>query len=201
MDIREKRQREKLAAELLPIASKQARLLSEQTRQPFEELFSIGQLAIAEAMRKADINRPGFFRYVKVYICGYMYNFLRDSSRMVRVPRPLTNIYLKERSLKRLMSDYEQLTTEEQAVVLGVAVGKLLESRSAINLFFDSLDGEGFDQFSSPEPLEVEQLSLSQEVLAKVLYYGAKLVADELSLPIDEIIALSRQGITELTHE
>lgn len=194
------RQRERLAKELLPIAAKQARLLSEQTKQPFEELFSVGCLAIAEVLKKADISRPGFHKYVKVWVSGYLFNYLRDKSRPVRVPRHLTNIYLKERSLAKKLPNYHNYSEVEQAQLIGISPELLRESRQAINLFTDSTDAEGFDNLAISEPFDPEQpgpLSPAQEILARVLYIGVKTVADELCLPVDSVAELVKQGLSE----
>lgn len=195
------RQRERLAKELLPIAAKQARLLSEQTKQPFEELFSVGCLAIAEVLKKADISRPGFHKYVKVWVSGYLFNYLRDKSRPVRVPRHLTNIYLKERSLAKKLPNYHNYSEVEQAQLIGISPELLRESRQAINLFTDSTDAEGFDNLATFNDVEEESegaaLTPAQEILARVLYIGSKTVADELCLPLDSVAELVKQGLSE----
>lgn len=179
------RARNQLAKSLLPIACKQSRLVAEQSGARYEDLEGEAMKAIALAMRNGCHDRPGFYSFVKSYVKGYLYNWLRDSYRSVRLPRDISLAYLAEqRQLKNNRAEYSKLTDGQKAELCGCSLEDLLDSRSAIALHSKELDG--FDGDFSDTVVDFAS-SDSADLVEQVISLGIRSMASKTKISQDEL--------------
>jgi hypothetical protein len=173
-EIAERRAKNDLARELMPIAYKQSNLLASSSGVAVEDIVGQAMLGIAEAMLKGNAEQPGFYRRNKLYARGYCLNYLRDKSRDVRLPRNLTLAYLAEQKALRENAAYRLLSNAEKAEYLGLSLDVLLEARSAISMYSTSLDF--WDGCYDKDSVDTELGTASDNVL-QVISAGVKVVA------------------------
>lgn len=135
-----RRLQNKISESLIPIAANQARILSASSGIGYDLLFAEAQFGISIALTRGDVTRPGFWRYAKLCIRGYMLNYLRDKSRAVRTPRDLSVLYLAEQALIRHNPELEHASDTVRAELLNVTADKLAEARQAVNFYSNYLD-------------------------------------------------------------
>lgn len=160
------------AAKVLPIAAKQARLLSLQTGVQEDLLLGEAIFGIAKALSSSDNREFGHYSFCKQAARGYMLNYLRDSYRPVRIPRRLSEVYLAERRLQASHKSASALTDEAVAEALDISLELLRESRSAIALFSSELDVNFNDQMAEQGEPRDSRLETQLDILAQVVQLG-----------------------------
>lgn len=156
------------------IVYKQCRNVASQSGVPYEVLEGIGFEALAKALQKGSPSRPGFMRYVKLYVKGYLLNYLRDGSRPVRLPRALTLAYLKEQKALREDPEFRLLSDEERAEALCIDLDLLLESRTSIAIEAKDLD---LHDRASEAVVVSGETQVAADLVQEVIDAGCKAVA------------------------
>lgn len=193
------RQENKLAQKLFPIAANQAKLIAAKSGIAYDLLYAEGLYAIAKIVKTADPERIGFWRYSKMCVSGYMYNFVRDKSRAVRTPRPMSVLYLAEQAAIKANPDLRHAPVSERARLLGVTESDLNEARAAVNFYTDTMDyhDASYDAGSktSEEVAEEELADLALEVIDAGIRFvaakskvGTETVANKFRLAIEKLI-------------
>ena len=174
-EISERRAKNALAKELMPIAYKQSNIVASSSGIDKDDITGQAMLGIAEAMYRGNSERPGFYRLNKMYARGYCLNYLRDKSRDVRLPRSLTLAYLAEQKALRDFPAYRLLSNAEKSVYLGIDLHVLLEARSAITMYSKNLDNfdSSYDQAKTNSELE-----FSSTLVLDVVAAGVKVLAN-----------------------
>jgi DNA-directed RNA polymerase specialized sigma subunit len=187
----------------MPIAANQARILSSSSGIGYDLLFAEAQLGISVAVARGEITRPGFWRYAKFCIRGYMLNYLRDHSRTVRTPRDLSVLYLAEQALIKRRPELRHAGDQARAELLNVTTEKLNEARMAVNFY--SSDVANYDRCDNSLTLSDEEHSeqmlydLAYEVISsglQVVSSKAKVSKSEVSDRFNKAMALlSERGL------
>lgn len=185
----DRRLQNKIATSLMPIAANQARILSASSGIGFDLLHSEAQFGISIAVAKGDVTRPGFWRYAKLCIRGYMLNYLRDKSRAVRTPRDLSILYLADQALVRNNPELRHAGDRVRAELLKVTEEKLIESRQAVN--FHSKDLANHDRCDNKVDMTAEDLQeqLLFDLALEVIEAGIQAIASKAKVPKADVAA------------
>lgn len=191
------------AVKVLPIAAKQARLLSLQTGVQEDLLLGEAIFGIAKALSSSDNREFGHYSFCKQAARGYMLNYLRDSYRPVRIPRRLSEVYLAERRLHASHSSKSAvaLTDEAVAEALGISLELLRESRSAIALFSSELDVNFNDQMAEQGEPRDSRLETQLDILAQVVQLGIAELTKRSKLDEQQVSDSVHQALAYLAKE
>jgi hypothetical protein len=204
-EVAERRARNKAALEVLPIARKQARLMSMRTGVQEDLLYNEAVFGLSKALVSSDGRQYGHYSFCKQSAIGYMLNYLRDSHRQVRIPRRLSEIYLAERRAERkLGAEWARLTDEARAEHLGITLPLLLESRSAVTLFSSELDcqTQRGDLVADSDRLETDcKQEAEADVLQQVIELGVAELSKRTRLPESELLKATAAAIRAIAQE
>lgn len=188
-----------LAKSLFPIAYKQAYVISEQSGVPMVDLESEAMYAVAMAIRSGVPEQPGFYRFVKLYVRGYLFNYLRDKARVVRIPRGLSLAYLSEQRQLKINPAYRAMNDKDKAELCGCTVAELRESRTAISLGHSELDFHD----GCRDEAAAEDTSMA-DLVERVIGLGVSQVATQTRQPKDLVQTAfykALRQVLELRHE
>ena len=155
----------------------------------YDDLLHVAYKALILGIEKYDIDSGNkFTTYISPTIRGYIQNYFRDDSRLVRLPRKLNELNIK---IKRTINEYYQQkgvkpTVRQIAAILGEReedVIEAMECRTPVSLdstvqgndsdvpLYEVIEGDNstFEDFELMESLKAEIAKLSpieQKVIA-----------------------------------
>ena len=116
-------------------ADQVARKISNFTGLPFEELRDAALEYIVRIYDTWDQSKgANFSTWVNRCLQFHMLNYLRDSSRLVKMPRSYSDLYLK---IRKYLIKNPNITNQEIADDLGISVKKVDTVRTAFTMTFN----------------------------------------------------------------
>lgn len=101
------------------------------TGLPVDELESVARMCLMKSAKSYDPSKPAnFSTWVNRCLHLHLLNYLRDKSRILKMPRKYTEIYLKSRKLKKQNPD---ITVKEIAKALDVEEYQVVEVNECFN--------------------------------------------------------------------
>jgi RNA polymerase sigma factor (sigma-70 family) len=128
------RLRNKLVEKNVNLAYKIAHQVHRQSRHDFEELKQEALLSLIKVVESYNPNIASFSTYAMVRIKGRLYNFLRDKSTLIRIPRKMLEKQRKwVRTKKQLTEKLKRLpTSQEVAELSGISAEDYLRAEKTI---------------------------------------------------------------------
>lgn len=183
-EIAKRREEEALIKSQLWKADQVARKISAMSGLPVDELRQQACEYIMSIYKSWDGSKgANFSTWINRNLSYHMFNYLRDNSRLVKIPRSYSDLNLK---MRRLVQQNPSITSKEIAEILKVSVTKVESVQEAFSMSFteitdfNQLDEESIDL---DEPLE-GFYSSHKECLMKIADLSEK---DELFL-IDYVV-------------
>ncbi len=143
-------ERDRLITSQLHKAKKAAKYLAKRTKLNEDDLYSEACLALVHAYERWDSSRANYSTCVNNTIYGYLYNYLRDKTWLIKIPRKLNNAYLTINKQRRVNPD---LTLEQISEISGVELNVLYDAELAYATPY-SLDAMSQDEDCSFSYLE-----------------------------------------------
>lgn len=101
------------------------------TGLPVDELESVARMCLMKSAQTYDPNKPAnFSTWVNRCLHLHMLNYLRDKSRMLKMPRRYPEIYLKIRKLRKKDPD---ITLKDLAEKLDIDINEIIEVNECFN--------------------------------------------------------------------
>jgi DNA-directed RNA polymerase specialized sigma subunit len=141
-----------------------ARKISSYSGIEFEELRDAAREYLIKIYDSWDASKANFSTWVNRCLNFYMLNYLRDKSRLIKIPRSYSDLYLK---LRKVQKAHPDITEQEAAEILGVTPKKIRSVLEAFSMKFsgtaehcyedsnsielDAYSSEDFGSYVSPE--------------------------------------------------
>lgn len=126
------REQNKLIESHVQLARSRASAFRASSMMPYDDLLGEAYLSLVKAARRFDPTRGVTFgAYAKQVINGYLFNYLRDRARSVRVPRKYTAVYLQIKKAEK--HGKSPLSSEVLAEQLGLPLELIEETREAMS--------------------------------------------------------------------
>lgn len=185
----------------LPLVQKLAKLYSYKIKVSEDELFSFLLEKLAIIIQKFDSTKSNNFSAYVTRCCQcYSYNYLRDSARIIKIPRDYSVKYLQR---NKLLKQTPGLNSLEVATELGLTRAELDEAVTAIGTsiveltnYKDYLLYSPVDQDSTNEHQYIEKLSAEDRTLLE-LHFVQKFALEELSQAFGFTVAELQAKIDE----
>lgn len=150
-------------------ANQVARKIASFTGLNYEDLRDVALEYIVRLHKTWDPSKgANFSTWVNRNLQFHMLNYLRDHSRLVRIPRSYSDLYLK---IRKYIVDNPNISDEEVAEKAGVPAKKIAQVRKAFSMSFTELN----DQSELVEDTNVEDdgsleglFSINKELLYRV---------------------------------
>lgn len=182
-DYLRRRQQNRLAAESMDIARAQAWKMYNKSKVSIDDLMFEAMAALGEACVKYDPEQDATFRaYARDCIWGKLCNYLRDTHRVVRLPRPISSQYMYyHRLYKANPGKHEKFYADQ----MGISVAELQQLLAESTLFHAPQPIEFADDSSQAEP----ELTDSGVLAERVISAGVAFVARESGETADKVQA------------
>lgn len=165
------------------------------TGLPKDELESVARMCLMKSARSYDPDKPAnFSTWVNRCLHLHLLNFLRDKSRMLKMPRKYTEIYLKTKKILKANPDY---TLKKVSEVLDVPLEEIIEvhkcfTSKILDIYFFEEEVLGEESGSIDEDLLSKSLNLAPEEFAPEendfdISVVTNLTPEELKL-LDEVV-------------
>lgn len=132
-----------------------ARKISSYSGLTFEELRDAAREYLVKIHDSWNPEKANFSTWVNRCLNFYMLNYLRDRSRLIRIPRSYSDLYLKIRKIQKRDPDLSQI---EIAEVLGVSQKKVQNVLEAFSTKFS-----GTAEYCFAESDQLEHSSVASE--------------------------------------
>lgn len=117
------------------------------TGLPVDELESVARICLMKCVKSYDPDAPAnFSTWVNRCLYLHMLNFLRDKSRMIKIPRKYTSIYLK---VKKLFKNDKKMTYRKASKILDIPYQEIIDVNTCfktktidINFFVEEIIGD-----------------------------------------------------------
>lgn len=183
--------RNKLVEKNIKLAYKIAHQVYAQTLFNLEELQQEALLTLIKAIENYDPEIGSFSTYAVIKIKGSLYNFLRDKSNIIRIPRPSYDLLRKwNKAKEQLLKELKRLpTTEEVAQFSGIASKDYLCAEKIVNecraiacLTPTTIDSppinQNFEGFMKKIFGDYSKLSLSQQKIITLFIFQNRSTKD-----------------------
>lgn len=110
-------ERDALIKEHIPAAKKVAKGFANKYNLDYTEFESLVMQKIIEVADRYNPIRGPFKPYLLNSLRGYCFNFMRDSSRAVKLPRNFTDILLRSYKYKKTIGDWSAPNSEVAAAI------------------------------------------------------------------------------------
>lgn len=110
-----------------------ARKISSYSGLGFEELRDAAREYLIKIHDSWNPEKANFSTWVNRCLNFYMLNYLRDRSRLIRIPRSYSDLYLK---IRKLQKKHPNVTDTRVAELLGVTVKKVHNVLEAFSMKF-----------------------------------------------------------------
>lgn len=114
-------------------ASHTARKVSMFSGLPFEELRSVALEAMVKLYDKWDPSKANFSTWLNRSLTFQVLNYLRDHSRMIRMPRLYADAYMK---IRKIIGANPDISDEDVADKTGLSVSLIRETRKAYQVTY-----------------------------------------------------------------
>ena len=165
----------------LSITRQMANNFARKHSQDADELYSLGLEKLAEVINRYDASyKAPFTAWIRICLGGHMLNYIRDNSRLIRMPRKELYAYMR---MHRLAKQTGITNSQTLARLANVAPQELAESQQVYGTSFISdtcLIEKEYQQQNSP-PEHVEAIDYLAELTDKQLEVATKFFTGEVS--------------------
>lgn len=165
-------------------ASHTARKVSMFSGLPFEDLRSVALEAMVKLYEKWDPSKANFSTWLNRSLTFQVLNYLRDHSRMIRMPRVYADTYLK---IRKIIGENPDIPDDVVAEKTGIDEFTIRETRRAYQIQYLEINED--------TEMPVDGIDLEEDSLRKMLndYKGtleklADLPEDEYEFLVDVYI-------------
>lgn len=131
------RTRDKHIRENMWKAGHTARKVSMFSGLPYEELRSVALEAMVKLYDKWDPSRANFSTWLNRSLTFQVLNYLRDHSRMIKMPRSYADAYLR---IRKHIGENPDISDEEVAKRTKLPVGLIRETRNAYQVTYQEIN-------------------------------------------------------------
>ena len=157
--------RDKHIKECMWKATHAARKVSSFSGVPFDELRSVALEAMVKLYDKWDPEKANFSTWLNRSLTFQLLNYLRDSSRMVKMPRLYADTYMR---IRKVISRTPEITNKQLSEMTGINELVIQETRSAFQVVYQEIN-EDTEIPADPKDPEEESLSSMFEDYKEVL--------------------------------
>jgi DNA-directed RNA polymerase specialized sigma subunit len=137
IQIKKRREEEDLIKSQLWKADQVARKISAMSGLPVDELRQQACEYILSIYRSWDQSKgANFSTWINRNLSYHMFNYLRDSSRLVKIPRSYSDLNLK---MRKLVQQNPSITSKEMAKILKVSATKVESVQEAFAMSFTEI--------------------------------------------------------------
>lgn len=141
-------------------ANETARRISSFSGLPYEELRDAALEYIVRIYDTWDQSKgANFSTWVNRCLQFHMMNYLRDNSRLVKIPRSYSDLYLK---IRKFLTAYPNANEEQISKGLSISIKKVRAVRQAFSMSFSQID----EYSSILEPNYETEMSMSDYLLS-----------------------------------
>ena len=178
------RTRDKHIRECMWKATHAARKVSAFSGVPFDELRSVALEAMVKLYDKWDPEKANFSTWLNRSLTFQLLNYLRDSSRMVKMPRLYADTYMR---IRKVISREPEVSNKKLAEMTGISELVIQETRNAFQVTYQEIN-EDTEIPADPEPPEEESLSALFDDYREVLDRLASLPEEDYNFLTDVYI-------------
>lgn len=120
-------------------ASYAARKVASFSGVPFDELRSVALEAMVKLYDKWDPEKANFSTWLNRSLTFQLLNWLRDNSRMVKIPRSYSDAYMK---MRRIIGRNPDVTDAEIAEMTGLKQQLITDTREAFQMTYLEINEE-----------------------------------------------------------
>jgi DNA-directed RNA polymerase specialized sigma subunit len=120
-------------------ASYAARKVASFSGVPFDELRSVALEAMVKLYDKWDPEKANFSTWLNRSLTFQLLNWLRDNSRMVKIPRSYSDAYMK---MRRIIGRSPEISDAEVAELTGLKEKLVTETREAFQMTYLEINEE-----------------------------------------------------------
>jgi hypothetical protein len=150
------RTRDKHIKENMWKASHAARKVSMFSGLPFDDLRSVALEAMVKLYDKWDPTKANFSTWLNRSLTFQVLNYLRDHSRMIRMPRTYADTYMK---IRKIIGANPEVTDLEVSKKTGIPTALIRETRNAYSITYQEINE---DTEMPVDSIDVEEDSLSK---------------------------------------
>jgi DNA-directed RNA polymerase specialized sigma subunit len=162
------RTRDKHIRENMWKASHTARKVAQFSGLPFDDLRSVALEAMVKLYDKWDPSKANFSTWLNRSLTFQVLNYLRDHSRMIRIPRTYADCYMK---IRKHIGANPNISNQVLSELTGVHVNLIAETRAAYQTTFLEINED--------TEMPVDMVELQEDSLERMLKdYGG--VTDRL---------------------
>ena len=120
-------------------ASYAARKVASFSGVPFDELRSVALEAMVKLYDKWDPEKANFSTWLNRSLTFQLLNYLRDNSRMIKIPRSYSDAYMK---MRRIVGRNPDLTDAQISEATGLTEHLIAETREAFQMTYLEINEE-----------------------------------------------------------
>jgi DNA-directed RNA polymerase specialized sigma subunit len=138
-------------------ASYAARKVASFSGVPFDELRSVALEAMVKLYDRWDPEKANFSTWLNRSLTFQLLNYLRDNSRMVKIPRSYSDAYMK---IRKIISRNPDIADKEISKVTGLSEEIISETRQAFQM--------SYMEINEDTEMPVEDLALEDDNLTSL---------------------------------
>jgi DNA-directed RNA polymerase specialized sigma subunit len=165
-------------------ASYTARKVSSFSGVPFDELRSVALEAMVKLYDKWDPEKANFSTWLNRSLTFQLLNYLRDSSRMVKIPRSYSDAYMK---IRKIISRNPDISDKQISEATGLNEDIISETRQAFQMTYMEIN-EDTEMPTEDAALEDDNLTVLFGDYRDVLQRLSDLPAKEYEFLMDVYI-------------
>lgn len=150
------RMRDKHIRENMWKASQVARKVSSFSGLPFEDLRSVALEAMVKLYDRWDPRKANFSTWLNRSLNYQVLNYLRDNSRMIKMPRTYADAYMR---IRKILGSSPEISDQELSEQTGVSVDIVRETRKAYQVTYLEIN-EDTEVPADREEIEEDNLNL-----------------------------------------
>lgn len=152
------RTRDKHIRENMWKASHAARKVSMFSGLPFDDLRSVALEAMVKLYDKWDPSKANFSTWLNRSLTFQVLNYLRDHSRMIRMPRTYADTYMK---IRKIIGANPDVTDQEVSEQTGIHINLIRETRNAYSVTYQEINED--------TEMPVDNIDIEEDSLEKLL--------------------------------
>jgi RNA polymerase sigma factor (sigma-70 family) len=176
--------RDKHIKECMWKATNAARKVSSFSGVPFDELRSVALEAMVKLYDKWDPEKANFSTWLNRSLTFQLLNYLRDSSRMVKMPRLYADTYMR---IRKVISRNPEVSNKALSDMTGISELVIQETRNAFQVTYQEIN-EDTEIPADPDDPEEETLSSMFDNYKEVLDRLASLPEEDYNFLTDVYI-------------
>jgi len=174
------RTRDKHIRENMWKAGNTARKVSQFSGLPYDDLRSVALEAMVKLYDKWDPGKANFSTWLNRSLTFQVLNYLRDHSRMIRIPRTYADCYMK---IRKYIGSDPNISNQELSRLTDIHVSLISETRSAYQTTFLEINED--------TEMPVDAIDINDDSLGKML--------DDYGDVTENLMSLSQPDLEFLT--